>query len=100
MLLPPATVTDAGTLKLVVLEVSATLMPPPTGADPVNVTVQVEDTDGAIDVGLQETELRVGVDVGDATVIVPPVAPKVSDAPVAVAAIGFVIAMAAVLRYA
>ena len=73
-LLPEATVTEAGTVRMVELtpELSVTVAPPsPTGA-PLRVTVQVEEAPEAIDPGEQLTELTVSVvDVGGGVVVVP-----------------------------
>ena len=56
---PAATVTDAGTVALVELELSVTAMPP-VGAAPLSVTVPVELVPPRTDVGETVTELSVG----------------------------------------
>lgn len=61
--LPSLTVTDEGTVKLVELELSPTAAPPPPAA-PLKLTVQVDDPEELMDVGLQLRELMVRVVVG------------------------------------
>jgi len=56
---PAATVTDAGTVALVELELKVTAMPP-VGAAPLSVTVPVELVPPRTDVGETVTELSVG----------------------------------------
>jgi len=56
---PAATVTDAGTVALVELELSETVSPP-VGAVPFRVTVPVELVPPTTEVGETVTELRVG----------------------------------------
>ena len=56
---PAATVTDAGTVALVELELKVTAMPP-EGAAPLSVTVPVELVPPRTDVGETERETRDG----------------------------------------
>lgn len=59
VLAPAATVTEAGTLALVMLDLSATTSPP-VGATPFRVTVPVEGVPPTTEIGDRETLLRVG----------------------------------------
>ena len=93
VLLPAATVTDAGTVKPLTLELSDTVAPP-VGAAPLKLTVQVDVAPGASDVAPHDKELMTGA---WETVIVPPLAVTVSEAPAAVAAAAFVTPTAAVV---
>jgi hypothetical protein len=72
---PGGTVSEAGTVRLVELELRA-MVPP---AVPVRTRVQVLEALGAIAFGLQESELIAVAPV--ATLIVPPVAPTVIESP-------------------
>ena len=83
MLLPAATVTVAGTVKLIALELSETV-DPPDGAAPLRVTVQVDEPEGPTDKGLQDRVLTTGADTE--IEIVPPVPVMGSESPPAVAA--------------
>ena len=80
LLLPAATVTDAGTVKLLELELSITVAPPvPAGL--LKVTVQADDPAELNDVGLQYRELTVTGAAAWGIVIVPPVVETATDAP-------------------
>ena len=56
LLLPAATVTEEGTIRVVEAELNETAVPP-EGAPPLRVTVQVDDDPGISDPGLHVTEL-------------------------------------------
>ncbi len=75
---PAATVTLAGTLAAVVLLLERVTCAPPVGADPLNVTVPVEEFPPLTLVGFSESEERVGagggagVTVSEAVLVAPP----------------------------
>jgi len=70
---PAGTITDAGTLKVESLELSATVTPPEP-AKVLRPRAQLDEAPGTTAVGLQTTELTVTVDAGGA-----PIAPPVAD---------------------
>jgi hypothetical protein len=94
VLLPAATVTVVGTVKLLFRELSDTVEPP-AGAGPLRFTVHVDDAPGAIDSELQDNELMVGGG-GCETVIVPPVEETVWETPAGLAPSAFVMPIVAV----
>ena len=77
LVLPEGTVTDAGTTKLVVLELSVTATPLLPAAE-LRFTVHVAEVPALIEVGLHESKLTV---TGGPTVTVPPVPVAVMEAP-------------------
>ncbi|HUI77444.1 MAG TPA: hypothetical protein VLY24_05995 [Bryobacteraceae bacterium] len=93
LLLPAATVTDAGTVKLVEFELRVTVAPPvPAGL--LKLTVQVEDPAELNDAG-QDRELTVVA--APETVIVPPVLETATDEPAREAPMALVRLIAAVV---
>ena len=79
---PEETVTDPGTVRLVLFEESATAVPP-LGAAALTVTVQVEVPGALMDVGVHVKELTVGGGGATGAVIVPPAPVSASVEPVA-----------------
>jgi hypothetical protein len=59
LLAPAGTVNDEGTVTFVLLELRATIIPPPGAAD-VRVTLQEDPAGGRTDVGLHKMPLKLG----------------------------------------